>query len=174
MGVFDLFKKAEMKSDNKKTDTELGIYEFEQAKGFRGFKRVPLTHHGYQPIEESINALKIKNPKHKEDPEEPEYTFDFEGADITIKNIQYGTRKTDKSLLVFVNDRHIGTYFYNTEDDRNKTVFKSFEKGKIEKVYVKMDREFVVGKNRWGKLTTEERYAPCLLVKYADDQKVKK
>lgn len=173
MRVFDLFKKTEKKPIAKKTEIELGIYEFEQAKGFRGFKRVPLTHYGYQPIEESINALKIKNPKHKEDPEEPEYIFDFEGADITIKNIQFGTRKTDKCLLVFVDNWHVGTYFYDAEDDRNKAVYKAFEKGKIEKVYVKMDRELLPGKTKLGKFKVEERYVPCLLVKYADNQKVK-
>ena len=139
---------------------------FECSKGFRGYKRYRLTTYGYEPIQRGIDALKIPNPKYQVDPEVDKYIFDLVGKQVEIRLLL----NNDSTMPVFVNGNQIGTYFANSDEE--KQLMHDFANGKIESVHVRIEwaPQNIISTNKKGKLevNVEERYKSFLFVKRSE------
>lgn len=139
---------------------------------FKGTRRCKLAAYGSATAQAGIDALKIPNPAKQFDPNEQSFIFNFNGAKITIQEVEYGYPGTngrkDRFLKVFVGPHHIGSIFQPYIGDYAPYA-SALIWGRAELVHIKIEPTSVVFTNEKGEMTIGERYNPYIFVKIKEE-----
>lgn len=141
---------------------------YNYSPGFRGSRRIKLASDGSETAQAGINALKIPNPAHEFEPNEPDAYFDFNGAKIKIEELEYGRVKgnslRERLLKVYVNGHHIGTIFQPYVGEYAEYA-SALIWGRASIVHIKIEPVMEYYRNKAGALVPFFVYQPYIFVK---------
>lgn len=125
--------------DNDNTPRYGHKYVFQQANGFRGFKRFKLSGINKNEIQNGIDALKSPNPKFGKAPSAEKYIFKTKEEPIILQEMTYGHDMSTLRLLVFVNQHQVGILYIHEDDEKASHFYDALIHKRIEAVYIKID-----------------------------------